>query len=39
MVDLLAADAQKLLVGEILVGDISAVKTHRIGDDADGSIP
>ena len=38
MVDLPALDAGQKGVGEVLVGDIAAVKSHRIGDDADGSI-
>ena len=34
-----AADAQKLLVAEVLVGDVGAVELHRIGYHFDGKIP
>ena len=38
IVDFFAADAQKLLVGEVLVGEIDAVEVQRIRDDRDGRI-
>ena len=35
----MAADAQKLLVAEVLFGDVGAVEPHRIGYNFNGKIP